>query len=132
MLFFTLSGADVDFLDWKLRWRTYTTKEALITNRRIELVSKKEFAVAALDFEHETYLVHIWSISFIVLLSSSLLELDVYPFCRPQIFGLIAKEAPIKVLAKYLDFADVFSADLTSKLLKHNGINKHTIKLVDS
>ena len=27
MLFFTLSGANVDFFDRKLRWRTYTIKK---------------------------------------------------------------------------------------------------------
>ena len=43
MPFLTLSGADVDFLGWKLRWRTYTTEEALPTTKRVELVGKKEF-----------------------------------------------------------------------------------------
>ena len=42
MLFLTLSDADVDFLDWELWWRTYTTKEALPTIRRAELVGKKK------------------------------------------------------------------------------------------
>ena len=45
---------------------------------------------------------------------------------------MIAEEAPTKVLAEYLDFADVFSPDLVSELPKHNGINNHAIKLVDS
>ena len=44
MLFFTLNGADVDFLGQELRWKTYTTKKALSTTRRIKLVDKKEFA----------------------------------------------------------------------------------------
>ena len=30
-----------------------------------------------------------------------------------------------------MDFTDVFSPDLTSKLSKHSGINDYTIKLVD-
>ena len=38
----TLSGADVDFLNRELRWRTYTTEEAVPTTRRVELVGKKE------------------------------------------------------------------------------------------
>ena len=42
MPFLTLSGADVDFLDRELRWRTYTTQAALPTTRRVELVGKKE------------------------------------------------------------------------------------------
>ena len=42
ILFLTLSGADVDFLNWEPWWRTYTTKEALPTTRCVELVGKKE------------------------------------------------------------------------------------------
>ena len=41
MLFLILNGVDVDFLGRKLRWRTYTTKEAFLTTRRVELVGKK-------------------------------------------------------------------------------------------
>ena len=40
--FLTLSGADVDFFGRELRWKIYTTEEALPTTRRIELVSQKE------------------------------------------------------------------------------------------
>ena len=83
ILFFTLNSADVDFLDWKLWWRTYTTKKALPTIRRVKLVDKKEFAAATLEPEHETYVVHVGLVSFIILSSSialpnsSPLELDV-------------------------------------------------------
>ena len=41
MPFLTLSNADVDFSSRDLRWRTYTTEEALPTTRRVELVGKK-------------------------------------------------------------------------------------------
>ena len=85
MLFLTLSGADVDFSGREFRWRTYTTEEALSTTRRIELVGKKEFAAAALNSEHKTYIVHVAS-------------LNVHPSRRPQIFGLIAEEAPVMSL----------------------------------
>ena len=63
MPFLTLSGADVDFLGRELRWRTYTTQEALPTTRRVELVGKKEFAAAALDPEYEAFVVHVASLS---------------------------------------------------------------------
>ena len=49
ILFLTLNSADIDFLRRELRWRTYTTKETLLTTRCVELVSKKEFAIATLD-----------------------------------------------------------------------------------
>ena len=54
ILFLTLSGADIDFLNWKLWWRTYTTKKALPTIRRIKLVDKKEFVAVVIDSEHES------------------------------------------------------------------------------
>ena len=128
MLFLTLSGADVDFSGRELWSKTYTGKEALPTNRRVELVGKKEFAATALDLERETFVVHVASLSSDALPSSS--PLDVHPFRRSQISGLIAEEAPTKVSAKYSDFADVFSLDLASELPKHTGINDHAIELV--
>ena len=54
MPFLPLSSADVDFFGRELRWRTYTTKEALPTTRRVELVGKKEFAAIVLDPERST------------------------------------------------------------------------------
>ena len=83
MLFFTLSGVDVNFLDWELRWKTYTTKEVLPTTRRIKLVGKKEFAAVVLDPKSEIFVVHIISLSFNALPSSSLFELDSHPSRRP-------------------------------------------------
>ena len=126
MPFLTLSSADVDFSGRELRWRTYTTEEVLPTTRRVELVDKREFAAAALDPEHETYVVHVASLS-----STSLASLNVHTFREPQISGLIAKKAPTKVPAEYSDFADVFSPDLASELPEHTGINNHAIELVE-
>ena len=126
MLFLTLSGANVDFLGRELRWRTYSTKEALATTRRVELVGKKEFVAAALDPEHETYVVHVASLS-----STPLAFLDVHPSRRPQVSGLIAVKASTKISAKYSDFADVFSPDLAFELPEHIGINDHAIELVN-
>ena len=122
MPFLTLTGADVDFLGRELRWRTYTTQEALPTTRRVEQVEKKEFAAAALDPEHETFVVHVASLTSFA---------GVHPSRRPQIAGTVAEEAPTNVPAKYADFADVFSPDLVSKLPEHTGINDHAIELVD-
>ena len=129
MLFLILSSADVDFLGWELRWRTYTTKKDLLTIRRIELVGKKKFAAAALDPEHETYIVHVGSVNSDALLSFFLLH--VHPSRRSKISGLIVEEACTKIFAKYLDFANVFSLDLASKLPEYTGINNHAIEPVD-
>ena len=48
MLFLTLSGVDVDFLNRELRWKTYTTEEALSATRYAELVGKKELQLQSL------------------------------------------------------------------------------------
>ena len=129
--FLTLSGANADCLGRELRWRTYTTKKALPTTRRVKLVGKKEFVAAALDPESEIFVVHVASLSSNASPGSSLLELDVYLSDKPQVSGLIAEEAPTKIPAEYSDFADVFSPDLVSELPKHTGINNHAIEQVD-
>ena len=41
--FLTLSNADVQFLEKKLTWRSYTTAKALPTTKQVELIDKKEF-----------------------------------------------------------------------------------------
>ena len=83
-------------------------------------MGKKEFAAAALDLEYKTFTVYVTSLSSI--------PLDV----RPQISGLITEKSPTKIPVEYLDFAYVFSPDLTFELLKHTGINDHAIELVNS
>ena len=99
----------------------------LPTTRHVELVGKKEFAAIALDPEHKTYVVHVASFR-----STLLVSLNIDPFREPQIFGLIAQKAPTKVLAKYSDFADVFSSDLATELPKHTEINTYAIDLEES
>ena len=97
-------------------------------------MGKKEFTATALDPKHEIFVVHIASLNsttLVVSLGSIPLNANVHSFRRLQISRLIAEEALTKVSTKYLDFADVFSPDLASKLLKHIRINDHAIELVD-
>ena len=82
-------------------------------------MGKKEFAAAALDPEHETFVVNVAS------LSSTPLE------ARLQIPGLIVKKAPSKIPTEYSDFADVFSPDLASELSKQTRINNYAIERVN-
>ena len=131
ILFLTLTDADVDFLDWELWWRIYTTKKALPTTKHVKIMGKKEFVARALDLEYEIYIVHIRSVSFIVSLSFSPLEFNVHISHRPQISGLITKEAVTKVSDKYINLVDVFSPDLASELPKYTEINDHAIELVN-
>ena len=128
--FLILSNVDVDFLDWKLWYKIYTFKKTFPITRHVKLMSKKEFATAMFGPEYESFVVQIASFSFVASPSSFLL--NVHPFNKSQIAGLITEKAFIKIFAKYLNFADIFSSDLASKLLEHTGINNQAIKLVDS
>ena len=70
MPFFTLSNTDVQFVEKKLTWRSYTTAKALPTTKRVELIDKKEFAKAALDKKaldknSETFVVHVVSLNLV-------------------------------------------------------------------
>ena len=131
MLFLILSSANVNFLGWELRWRTYTTKETFLTTRRVELIGKKEFVAAAFDPESETFIVYIALLRSNMSPNFSPLKLDVYSFHKPQVSSLITKEALIKILVEYSDFADKFFPDLASKCPKYIGINNHAIELVN-
>ena len=78
-----------------------------------------------MDEESETFGVHV------AALEAPLAGMTIYPSREAQISALIQDEAPIKVLSKYADYANIFSFDLAMKLTKNTGINKHAIELVN-
>ena len=59
MLFLTFLDIDIRFAEKKLTWRSYTTQETLPTTRSVELIDKKEFVVATMDKNSETFVVYI-------------------------------------------------------------------------
>ena len=83
IFFLILSSADIDFLGREFRWRTYITKKALLTTKRVKLVGKKEFAITTLDSEHKTYIVHVRSVSSVALSRSFPLKVDIHTSHRP-------------------------------------------------
>ena len=70
------------------------------------------FAAGALDLEHESYVVHVASLS-----STPPFDADVHPSRKPQRAGLIAEETLTNAPAKYTSFADVFSLTLASMII---------------
>ena len=128
MPFLTLSIADVDFPKKELWWKFYTIEEAFPIIKRVELVGKKEFVAAAFNPGYEIFIIYV---AFLKSLSNTQ-KGDVYPFCRVQIAALMANEALISISTKYSDFANIFSPEVTSKLLKYTGINDYAIKLDDN
>ena len=59
MFFLKLSNVDVSFEENTLMWKTYTTSETLSTTEQVQIIDKKEFVIAALDADSETFVVHI-------------------------------------------------------------------------
>ena len=57
MPFLTFNNVDIQFVEKELTWRTYTTKNALLTTRHIEFINKKEFVKVALDKNVEALIV---------------------------------------------------------------------------
>ena len=120
MPFLTFSNANMQFAEKKLTWRSYTIKKTLPTIWKIELIDKKEFAKAALDEYIKAFVIHVSSLS----LRSKII---IYLVWEAQIASLLAKN--VAVLAKYSDFANMFSKKSPEVLSEHTEINKYVIKL---
>ena len=121
MLCLTMRNVDNDFQDRNLQWMSYTTGDIFPTTKQVELIGKKEFAVAVLDLEYETFIVHV-----------AVFCLDIvdkmHPLKKTQIAYLKADEAFTKVLSKYADFTNVFSLKLVVELFEYIKMSDHAIK----
>ena len=118
MPFFTLSNVDVQFDGKELTWKTYTTKKALSTNRQVEIINQKEFAIATLDKNVEAFMMHVSSLG---------LWMTIHLARKAQLVLLLAKK--ITVPTNYSDFADVFSEKSANILPKRLRANEHAIEL---
>ena len=121
MPFLKISNADVSFGQRTLTWRTYTTNEALPTTEQVQIVDLKEFVIAALDIDSETFVVHV-----------AIREQEKMPVLskrQAQVGALLFDEAPTKVPAEYSDYSDVFSAENAAELPENTGMNEHAIEL---
>lgn len=60
MLFLSISNTNIKFKELERRiWRAYGIVEALPTSNQVELITKKEFAEAALDKISETFVIYV-------------------------------------------------------------------------
>lgn len=55
---------------------------------------------------------------------------NIHPFNRAWIMLVKAKKALTLFLSKYIDFIDMFSANIIAQLLKHIGSHNYMIKLI--
>ena len=124
MLFLKISNADMSFGEKTLIQKSYTINKTLSTIKQVQIVDSKEFIIAALDVGSETFVVHV---------TIQEQEKMLVHFKRQaQVRALIFNEAPIKILAEYSDYNNVFLVENAAELLKHTGINDHAIKLEES
>lgn len=59
MSIFTLSNAKINILQQKLNIKSYTTIEALLTSKQVELVWNKKFVAAGFNPDDEIFVEHI-------------------------------------------------------------------------
>ena len=121
MRFLKISNADMSFGEKIFTWKTYITNKALSTTKQVQIVNPKEFVIAALDVDSETFVVHV-----------AIREQEKMPIHfkkQAQVGALLFNKAPIEVPAKYFDYSNVFSAKNALKLPENTGINEHTIEL---
>ena len=121
MPFLKISNADVSFGEGTLTWKTYTTNEALPTTERVQIVDPKEFVIAALDVDSETFVVHV--------AIREREEMPVHSKRQAQVRALLFDEAPTEVPAEYFDYSNVFSVENAEKLPENTRINEHAIEL---
>ena len=120
MLFLTLSDANVQFVEKKLEWRSYTTAETLVTTKKLEFIDKKEFAAAVLDKNAETFVVDVAILSIPTTLTTR-----VHPLYQAQVGLLLANKVLVKVSPKYLDQADDFLFELAIELPENIRIDEY-------
>ena len=121
MLFFKISNADMLFNEKILTWRTYIINEAPSSTKQIQIVDPKEFVIATLDIDSETFVVYvaIWEQK----------EMPLHSKKQFQVRTLLFNKAFTKIPAEYSDYSNVFSAENAAELPENTGINEHAIEL---
>lgn len=87
------------------------------TTRKVQIIDKKEFVLATLNSENETFVLYMAFFCPIIYLSQK--TIIAYVEVRNVIIS-----------TKYLDFVDVFSSDFATELSEYIGINNHFINLI--
>ena len=121
--FFNFSMTDICFAEREFVWRTYTAAKTLLTIRRVEIIDKKEFAMAVSNVENETFVMHVAALAKATII-------PIYHFYQAQVALLISEE--IRILVEYFDFSNLFSLDSAAELPEYIRINNHPINLLDN
>ena len=129
MPFLKISNADVAFSEGTLTWKSYTTSKALPTTERVQLVDPKEFVIAALDADSETFVVHVAIREQEEMAMNPDRKAQIEVQSGAQVGALLFNEAPTEVPAEYSDYSDVFLVENAAELRKNTGMNEHAIEL---
>lgn len=86
----------------------------LSTIRKVQLIGKKKFSIAALDPDYEIFIIYIT----ILNITFDICDI-VHPSKKAQNACMKMDKTPIKVLSKDVNFVDVFLPKLVAKLFKH-------------
>ena len=129
MPFLKISNADVAFGKGTLTWKSYTTNKALPTTEQVRLVDPKEFVIAALDADSETFVVHVAIREREEMAMNPDRKAQIEAQSGAQVGALLFDEAPTEVPAEYSDYSDVFSAENAAELPENTGMNEHAIEL---
>ena len=121
MLFLKIRNADVSFGEKTLTWRTYTTNEALPITEQVQIVDPKEFIIAALDVNSETFVMHV--------AIREREKMPVHSEKQAQVGALLFDEALTEIPTEYSDYSNVFSAENAAELPENTGMNEHAIIL---
>lgn len=128
-----MSNADIQFTKKKLIWHLYISNKALLTTKQVKLIDKKEFVKAVLDKIFKIIVVYVAALkAFSKLSKITIPPLQVIQFVDNncvQIVALQQDETPIKVLSKYIGYANIFLFNLAIVLPENTSINKHIIEL---
>ena len=120
MPFLTLSNVDIQFAEKELTWRTYITKDTLLTTCWVEFLNKKKFAELVLDENVEAFIVHVPSLTS---------KMTIYPAQKEHILLLLTKK--VTVPSEDTDFVNVVLKKSAKILPKRTGIYEYAIKLED-
>ena len=89
----------------------------------MEIIDKREFAVAVLNVDNKTFVVHVATLA-------EPTTMPIYPSCQAQVIALTNEK--IGIPAEYSAFFNVFFSDSTAELLVHIKINDHPINLLNN
>lgn len=114
MPFLTVSNANILFAKQELIWKSYIITKALPTIKRVWIINWKKFVPAVLDPSKKAFILYIAYLGLD-------LKISIHLAWKAQIALLVAKK--VTVLAKYMDYADVFSKESAEELSKQWKIN---------